>query len=222
MKFVLSADAGSDELSVSGEEYKYLVKVRRHAIGDLITFRSRKKLSEAYLYRLERTDGRTAYFSLQSHHHAPCEAAKKLHIGWCLIDPKTIEKTLPMLSELGVSKITFIHCRRSQRNFRLDFERFERIMESSIMQCGRTSLIELAEAPALSAFLNANPDAVILDFTDEVLKSEDSLATVVVGCEGGFDESERKLFASYRVRALKSPMILRSETAAVAVASMNL
>lgn len=222
MKFVLSADAGSDALSVSGEEYKYLVKVRRHAIGDLITFRSRKKLSEAYLYRLERTDGRTAYFSLQSHHNAPCEATKKLHIGWCLIDPKTIEKTLPMLSELGVSKITFIHCRRSQRNFRLDFERFERIMESSIMQCGRTSLIELAEAPALSAFLNANPDTVILDFTDEVLKSEDNLTTVVVGCEGGFDESERKLFASYRVRALKSPMILRSETAAVAVASMNL
>lgn len=222
MRFVLNAHAGLDELSLSGEEYKYLIKVRRHAIGDLVVFRSRENLHEAYLYRLERTDGRNAYFALQGHHHAPCESAKKLHIGWCLVDPKTIEKALPMLSELGVAKITFIHCRRSQHNFRLDFERFERIMESSIMQCGRTSLIELAESSTLSAFLDAYPEALILDFSDEVLKSEEDMETVIVGCEGGFDESERKFFASHRVRALKTPMILRSETAAIAVASMNL
>lgn len=222
MKFVLNADAGSDELSLSGEEYKYLIKVRRHTIGDLMVFRSRENLHEAYLYRLERTDGRNAYFTLQGHHRAPCELAKKLHIGWCLVDPKTIEKALPTLSELGVAKITFIHCRRSQRNFRLDFERFERIMESSIMQCGRTSLIELAESSTLSAFLDAYPEALILDFSDEVLKSEENMETVIIGCEGGFDESERKLFASHRVRVLKTPMILRSETAAIAVAAMNL
>lgn len=222
MKFVLNADAGSDELSVSGEEYKYLIKVRRHGIGDLIAFRSRTNLREEYRYRLDRTDGRNAYFILQSHRHAPCEASRKLHIGWCLVDPKTIEKALPMLSELGVQKITFIHCRRSQRNFRLDFERFERIMESSIMQCGRTSLIELAESPALSTFLAANPEAAILDFTEEVLKSDEVIDTVVIGCEGGFDESERKLFSAHRVRALRSPMILRSETAVVAAAALYL
>lgn len=222
MKFVLSADAGKGEVRVSGEEYKYLIKVRRHTIGDLIAFRSRENLQEEYRYRLERTDGRNAYFILQTHHHAPCEATRKLHIGWCLVDPKTIEKTLPMLSELGVSKITFIHCHRSQRNFRLDFERFERIMESSIMQCGRTSLIELSESPALSTFLKGNPEAVVLDFTDEVLNGGEVIDTVVIGCEGGFDENERKLFATHRVRSLPSPMILRSETAAVAIAAIHL
>lgn len=220
MKFILSDDAGLEELHVSGEEYKYLIKVRRHTTGDLITFRSRKRLSEAYLYRLERTDRSSAYFSLQSHHTSPCESARKLHIGWCLVDPKTIEKTLPMLSELGVSKITFIHCRRSQRNFRLDFERFERIMESSIMQCGRTSLIELAEAPALSSFLNAHPEAVILNFGGKNWDYTEPVETVVIGCEGGFDENEQKLFLHHRVRQFGSGTVLRSETAAVAVASM--
>ncbi|MCK9374178.1 MAG: 16S rRNA (uracil(1498)-N(3))-methyltransferase [Sulfuricurvum sp.] len=220
MKFILSLDAGSKELNVSGEEYKYLIKVRRHSVGDLITFRSRKQLDEAYLYRLERTDGRVAYFSLQSRYASPCESTRKLHIGWCLIDPKTIEKTLPMLSELGVSKITFIHCRRSQRNFRLDFERFERIMESSIMQCGRTSLIELAEAPALSTFLSTHPEAVILNFGGESWDCNESVETVVIGCEGGFDANEEKLFVHHRVRQFASGMVLRSETAAVAVASM--
>lgn len=220
MKFVLSEDAGSEELRVSGEEYKYLIKVRRHSIGDLITFRSRKNLQEEFRYRLERTDGRTAYFSLQNHRNTPCEPVKRLHIGWCLIDPKTIEKTLPMLSELGVAKITFIHCRRSQRNFRLDFERFERILESSMMQCGRTSMIELAESPALSAFLKEHPEAAVLNFGGEILRHDESIETAVIGCEGGFDENEQKLFVNHRIRQFASEMVLRSETAAVAVAGM--
>lgn len=219
MKFLLHNDTGTDELSVSGEDYKYLIKVRRHKAGDLIAFRSRERLAQEYRYRLERTDGRNAYFSLQSHQNAPCEGESRLHIGWCLVDPKTIEKTLPMLTELGVSKITFIHCRRSQQNFRLDFERYNRIMESSIMQCGRTSLIELSESPNVSTFLKEHSEAVILDFGGEPLGSDESVDTVVIGCEGGFDESERRLFGDYRIRHFPSPMILRSETAAVAIAS---
>ncbi len=219
MKFLLHEDVGANELCISGDDYKYLIKVRRHKAGDLIAFRSREHLSEEYRYRLERTDGRNAYFNLQSHHSAPCENPKKLHIGWCLVDPKTIEKTLPMLTELGVHKITFIHCRRSQQNFRLDFERFNRIMESSIMQCGRTSLIELSEAPNLSTFLKNNPQSVIFDFGGTALENDESVDTVVIGCEGGFDEGERKLFGDYRVRVFSSPMILRSETAAVGIAS---
>ncbi|HEX5330062.1 RsmE family RNA methyltransferase [Sulfuricurvum sp.] len=219
MKFLLHGDVGANELSVSGDDYKYLIKVRRHKAGDLIAFRSRERLSEEYRYRLERTDGRVAYFTLQSHHASLCESPKNLHIGWCLVDPKTIEKTLPMLTELGVAKITFIHCRRSQQNFRLDFERFNRIMESSIMQCGRTSLIELSEAPNLSTFLKNNPQSVIFDFGGTALENDESVDTVVIGCEGGFDEGERKLFSDYRVRLFSSPMILRSETAAVAIAS---
>lgn len=219
MKFLLHDTVGADELSVSGDDYKYLIKVRRHKSGDLIAFRSRERLSEEYRYRLERTDGRCAYFSLQSHNHAPNESNHRLHIGWCLVDPKTIEKTLPMLSELGVAKITFIHCRRSQQSFRLDFERYKRIMESSIMQCGRSSLIELSESPNVSTFLKEYNDAVILDFGGEPLGTDESIETVVIGCEGGFDESERKVFLNHRIRLFPSPMILRSETAAVAIAS---
>jgi len=222
MKFILHIQAGSDELIVSGEEYKYLIKVRRHVLGDLIVFRHRATLSVAHHYRLVKTDGRNAYFVREGSLSVPCESPKKLHIGWCIVDPKTIEKTLPMLMELGISKITFIHCKRSQRNFRLDFERFNRIMESAMTQCGRTSLIELSETPALSTFLTANPEAVVLDFGGEVLAKNEEFETVVIGCEGGFDESERKSCSSHRIRHFNLPMILRSETAVVAIASMRL
>ncbi len=219
MKFLLHEDAGADEISLSGDDYKYLIKVRRHKSGDLIALRSRERLGEECRYRLERTDGKNAYLSLQNRYAAPCENSHSLHIGWCIVDPKTIEKTLPMLTELGVAKITFIHCRRSQQNFRLDFDRYKRIMESSIMQCGRSSLIELAESPNISTFLKEHADAAVLDFGGEVLGNDEAISTVVIGCEGGFDESERKVFAEYRIRRFSSPMILRSETAAVAIAS---
>ncbi len=222
MKFMLDPKAGSDELIISGEEYKYLIKVRRHVVGDLIVFRHRDTLNIAHHYRLEKTDGRNGYFVRESSLNSLCEAPKKLHIGWCIVDPKTIEKTLPMLMELGVSKITLIHCKRSQRNFRLDFERFNRIMESAMMQCGRTSLIEFFETPALSTFLNANPEAIVLDFGGEALDQNETFETVVIGCEGGFDESERKSCSSHRIRHFNLPMVLRSETAAVAIAAMRL
>lgn len=222
MKFILSVDAGKPQLRLSGDDYKYVIKVRRHVVGDSIAFRNRTNLKIEYCYVLESTDGRHATFFLESQGNVPCESTKKLHIGWCIIDPKTVEKVLPMLTEMGVSKITFIQCHRSQHNFRFDYERFERIMESSIMQCGRTSLIEFSGSPSLSDFLSAHPQSIILDFGGEKLNSTEEYETVVIGCEGGFHESERALFSNHRIRHFSSPMILRSESAAVAVAARHL
>lgn len=222
MKFALHNEAGSQELVITGEEYKYLIKVRRHLINDLIVFRQNDQTEIAHYYRLIRTDGKKGYFSLESSVLSPCEAPKKLHIGWCIVDPKTVEKSLPMLMELGVSEITFIHCKRSQRNFRLEFDRYKRIMESSMMQCGRTSLIKFNESPALSTFLQAHSDAVVLDFGGEALVANETFDTVVIGCEGGFDESERKAFITHRIRHFNLPLILRSETAVVAIAAYRL
>ena len=39
----------------------------------------------------------------------------KLHIGWCVIDPKTVEKYIASLNEIGVDKITFIYADYSQK-----------------------------------------------------------------------------------------------------------
>lgn len=222
MKFLLSADVGKPQLRLSGDDYKYVIKVRRHVVGDTIAFRNRTHLNEEYRYVLESTDGRHATFVLESQNNVPCESAKKLHIGWCIIDPKTVEKVLHILTEMGVSTITFIQCHRSQHNFHFDYERFERIMESSIMQCGRTSFIEFGESASLSDFLSAHPQSIILDFGGEELKYTEEYETVVIGCEGGFHEGERALFANHRVRHFGSPMILRSESAAVAVAARHL
>ncbi|XPV54809.1 MAG: hypothetical protein ACNI3H_07545 [Halarcobacter ebronensis] len=55
-------------------------------------------------------------------------------MAWCIVDPKTIEKELPYLNELGVRKITFISCDYSQKNFKLNFEKLEKILVNSSSQ----------------------------------------------------------------------------------------
>jgi len=66
---------------------------------------------------------------------------KKVHVGWCIVDPKTVEKTVPTLNELGVVKISFLYCERSQKHFKIDLERLKRILtgECRTRFRGRTS-----------------------------------------------------------------------------------
>ncbi len=143
---------------------------------------------------------------------------RPLHLGWCVVDPKTIEKTLPMLNELGVGKISFVYCARSQKNFRLDFDRFTRILINSSQQCGRSRLMALERFDTLDDYLRAYPDSAVLDFGGEPLPCERSFASILVGCEGGFSGDERKKFGDRPIYGLRTPLILRSETAAVTVA----
>ena len=71
----------------------------------------------------------------------------------------------------------------------------------------------------IDEFLLSNPEAVILDFCDDVLGCNDKIETLLIGCEGGFSEREREKFASHKRFRLDTPMILRSESAVFCAAS---
>ncbi|UFS62319.1 16S rRNA (uracil(1498)-N(3))-methyltransferase [Sulfurimonas sp. HSL-3221] len=219
MRFLFHDEAGARQLTLKGEAYKYIVKVRRHGVGDSVALRHPEKSGILYTYRLEHSDGRRAELLLVSEESRVIAAARPLHIGWCIIDPKSVEKVLPQLNEMGVGKISFIACDRSQRQFRPDFERFNRILEASMQQCGRSEWMALETADSLESFMAANPQTVVMDFTEEKLGDTAGIDTVLIGCEGGFSEAERALLASCRTLRFDTPLILRSESAAIAVAA---
>ena len=218
MRFLFNDDAGAVRVSLKGEDFKYVVKVRRHQAGDSLALRRRDCSGTLFMYRLVSADGRQAELELISEKELPVGAAGTLHLGWCVIDPKSVEKVLPQLNELGVAKITFVACDRSQRQFRQDFARLRRILEASMQQCGRSGWMELASA-SLPEFIAANPQTVVLDFCEETLQQTEGVETVLVGCEGGFSEQERRLLAGCRTVRFDTPLILRSESAAVAAAA---
>lgn len=219
MIFILLDEKPQDNLVIKGEVFKYLIKVRRHDIGGRVHFRLKSEMDILYLYEIESIDNRSLTLSYISSSQNVVESEKNLHIAWCLIDPKSIEKVLPSLSEIGVSKISFITCDRSQKNFKLDFKRFERILEASMQQCGRSSYIEFATYKNISEFINEFPQTKVFDFTEKTLDDFTEVDTVLVGCEGGFSEAEKEFLQDRDVFRLDTPMVLRSESAVMAVAS---
>ena len=219
MIYIFDENAGEETLCIKGELHKYLIKVRRHKEGDELLFRTKLNIQTLYQYKIDSVDGRALTLSLLSSKVEEVKSPKELHIAWCLIDAKSIEKVLPSLCEIGVSKISFISCERSQKNFKLDFKRLDRIVEASMQQSGRTSLMAFDTYKNISTFIQEFPDTKVFDFTDNILSGDSDFKRVLIGCEGGFSKAEKELLKTQEVFRLNSPMVLRSESAVMAVAS---
>jgi 16S rRNA (uracil1498-N3)-methyltransferase len=217
--YLLRDEELKDSFSIKGEDFKYLVKVRRHNVGDKVCFRCKSDMSVLHTYEIKEIEARNLHVEKISSHAQAVKSKKNLHVAWCVIDSKSIEKILPSLNEIGVDKISFVHCDRSQRNFKLDFKRFERILEASMQQCGRSSFMEFDTYKSVEDFVKDYPHVGVFDFCDNVLGNNSDFESVLIGCEGGFSQEEKELLSTCRVFRLDTPMILRSESAVMAVAS---
>jgi 16S rRNA (uracil1498-N3)-methyltransferase len=71
----------------------------------------------------------------------------------------------------------------------------------------------------IADFIEEYPDTKVFDFTENILESGAGFKRVLIGCEGGFSPSEKELLSQQEVFRLKTPMVLRSESAVMSVAS---
>lgn len=218
MLYLYQKEAGQPQLTLLGDEHRYIFKVRRHKVDDTLYLRN---LEDGLLHRYLITyiDKRSVILELQESQILEIKAKVALHIGWCVIDLKNIEKILPSLNEMGVGKITFIYCARSQKSFKPDFKRWEKILLNSSQQSGRSVMMELNVAESLEAFIAENPQSYLLNFSEQTLSSQTTVDTIVVGCEGGITEDEAALFTPERVIGFDTPLVLKSESAVCAVAA---
>ena len=219
MIYIFDANAGESELNIKGELHKYLIKVRRHSLGDVFSFRNKEDITKLHKYKVAALEPRVATLELLSSQVIAVSPSKELHIAWCVIDSKSVEKVLPSLCEIGVSRISFISCDRSQKNFKIDFKRYERIVEASMQQSGRTSFMSFDIYKNIAAFIQEFPDTKVFDFTDNILSGDSDFKRVLIGCEGGFSKDEKEMLKTQEVFRLNSPLVLRSESAVMAVAS---
>lgn len=217
--YVFDENAGERELEIRGEQHKYLIKVRRHTLGDVLNFRNPKEPQMLCRYKIVSLEPRSALLELETQESSECKSHKELHIAWCVIDPKSVEKVLPSLCEMGVDRISFIMCQRSQKNFLPDLKRLERIVHASMQQSGRTSVMAFDTYKSIAAFIEEYPDTKVFDFCQNTLGDASSFQRVLIGCEGGFSDEERALLQKQETFRLGSDMVLRSESAVVAVAA---
>ena len=208
----------SDELELSTKEYRHIFKVRRIKKGERLNIRNLRD-DFLYTYTIETIDKKNALLKLEDKRVLKIEPKKPLHVSWCVVDPKTIEKTLPFLNEFGVSKISFVYCDFSQKNFKIDLERLKRILINSSQQCGRSSLMEIEIVNSLKELIDRYPDIKIIDFGGKNLTCKEKFDSFLVGCEGGFSKAEREIFKNNQIVGLDFPTILRSESAVLYVTS---
>ncbi len=212
MQFIYSKDAGEKILNLNTRDYSHIFKVRRVKKSEVLSFRN---LIDGMIYRynLVSIDRKTATLELFDSKMLKIEAKKSLHVGWCIVDPKTIEKTLPFLNELGASKISFVYCEYSQRNFKIDLKRVEKILINSCEQCGRSSLMQIEILENLKEYMTLYPQSKIFDFGGKKIDKNTTCTSFLVGSEGGFSKAERELMQDADILSLNNPMILKSQTA---------
>lgn len=219
MQFIYHKDSSQELLKIDGELHNYIFKVRRQDKDKHIFFRNLVD-DFIYEYEVEYVDKKVATLHLISKEIKIVKAKKKLHIGWCKIDFKNIEKVIASLNEIGVDKITFIECEYSQRNIAINFDKLERLLQNSSSQSGRSDMIKLEYVKNLDEFLKQYPNSYLFNFSDNNIGNyKDTIETIVLGCEGGFSKKEVEKFSSDKIVGVDSDIILRSETAISVIAS---
>ncbi len=218
MLYLYHKEAGKPQLTLVGDEHRYIFKVRRHKADDTLYLRN---LKDGLLHRYVITfiDKRSAILELQESQVLEVKANNSLHIGWCIIDPKSIEKVITSLNEMGVEKITFIYCKRSQKSFKIDFQRLEKILLNSSQQSGRSEMMKLEMAEDLESFLVQNPKSKMLNFSENKIEAQSDIDTIVIGCEGGFHEDEVAFFEAESIVGFDTSLVLKSESAVCAAVS---
>ncbi|EAL5950377.1 16S rRNA (uracil(1498)-N(3))-methyltransferase [Campylobacter coli] len=213
MQFLYHKQAGEEILKLKGEEFAHL-KARRIKENEILSLRNLED-DFIYEYKISNLD-RNSCLLYFLHKHFKSHPQSELDLALAVIDTKISEKTLPFLNELGVKKLHLVFTEFSQRNFKLDFERLEKIIISSCEQCGRSHKMQIQSYKNIQEFSKVFPDAVLVDFEGEV-KEFDKTRLYFIGPEGGFSPKEKQMFKEKI--CLKVPNILRSQSAAIAVAA---
>ncbi|SQE23603.1 16S ribosomal RNA methyltransferase RsmE [Campylobacter jejuni subsp. doylei] len=214
MQFLYNKQAGEEFIQLQGENFNHL-KARRVRENSQINLRN---LQDNFLYSYTITDLTRNSCTLKFLNKKLQNIEQsKLNLALAIIDIKILEKTLPFLNELGVKKLHLVFTNFSQRNFKIDLERFEKIIISSCEQCGRNTKMDLIIHQSTQEFVQKFPDAIMVDFQGEQQSHFNEKELYFIGPEGGFNNDEKLLFN--RKISLKSSNILKSQTAIIAIAS---
>lgn len=213
MVFLYDENAGIPQLDIVAQQFLHL-KARRANQGDRIDVRNLKD-GFNYIYEISLLNRKNATLELVLKHSLPAQV-HQIKIIWAVVEGSVVEKTLPLLNEMGLGKVIFVYCEFSQKNIKLDLARLERILINSSQQCGRNSVLELEIFDNIDELLQRYDNIALVDFGGKNLEKRGN-ELLFIGPEGGFSSSERDKFKnSY---SLKSQYILRSNSAILGVAS---
>jgi 16S rRNA (uracil1498-N3)-methyltransferase len=210
---------------LTGEELHYLARVRRHRPGDEVELRRTSGLS--YSARIERLSADLAELYVDREIRADYPVLP-IHLLVSIPKRQLLDDVVRMVSELGIERLTPVIAERTVVRPKGDkLERWRRIADESLRQCGRERPLIVGDIAPLSSamtdslssctklLLHPGNDALLVTDLSPITPP----VTMAVGPEGGFTEKEITLALSlgYKPVRFNTP-VLRIETAAVAAA----
>lgn len=213
---------------VGGEDGHHLQRVRRLRAGEKVTAADGTGRWRQYVVARS-AQGHVALTADDVIWREPA-VTPGLAVAFALSKGPKPETVVSGLTELGVDRIVPFRSARSVVRWEGDrippaMARLRRVAREAAMQCRRARLPEVAE-PVDLATVVAHPAVVVGDTAgvpvSELVAPDGGEWLAVVGPEGGLDAAERDRLASGpgAVRLAVGPYVLRTETAAVAVAAV--
>ncbi len=227
--FVKNTLAGSTSIELTRDAGHYVSNVMRLSVGDpLILFNGRDGEWEGEIRCAKRN---SCIVDLRQLLRSQV-VEPDVWIAAALIKRTRMEFLIEKATELGVTRILPVTTRRSVVS-RINVDRVTLRAIEAAEQCGRLSVPDIVEPQQLERFLETLEAESRVFWCDESGKSP-AIASVLpqirgeqckgpwillIGPEGGFDHTERKLFVnnSKVVGVDLGPYVLRSETAATVV-----
>jgi 16S rRNA (uracil1498-N3)-methyltransferase len=214
--------------ALSTGQLNYLRNVLRFADGDaLLAFDGRSGEWRAR-FRAEGKRGGALEIEARTRPQPP---AGDLELLFAPLKHARLDYLVQKATEMGASRIAPVLTRRTQVA-RVNLERMRANVVEAAEQCGVLNVPAVAEPVALDAALDGWRQDRRLIFCDEDAPVADPLAAlaglapsplaVLIGPEGGFDETERARLRGLPgvVRLALGPRILRADTAAVAALAL--
>ena len=230
---VLEFDAAGRPF-LSEAEIHHLVRVRRLGEGEMFLGLARNQAAW-YKCRLGRQGGEWGV-DIVTRIGTVGESSLEIVLGVALIKKAQFEWMIQKACELGVCEIVplatgFVEESLAKQAGKL-LPRWQRIVEESVKQCGRSRapvmrpvnrLVEFLEfsSGALQIVLDPEADKDLREIQKEPGGIESRRIAVLTGPEGGWGAQERRLFEEHDTRSVfLGPRTLRSETATVAAVAL--
>ena len=235
--FVKSNKINGNEIIIDTEDVNHIKNVLRKQIGDNIIICDYEK-NINYSCKIKEFSKKEIFCEIISMEKSQNESNVTIDIFQGLPKFDKMELIIQKGTELGVNSFIPVNFKRSvvkidEKDFLKKIERWEKIAEAAAKQSGRDMipLIKNIENVKNICKLFSNYDIVLVAYENEKenhlknilrnIKNKNVKIGVVIGPEGGIDESEIELFKEAGAKIVTlGKRILRTETVALSMTSI--